>query len=114
MTDILIKTFITFFSIYGFCQIVKDIFFYLSFGKNEIKSTVVVKVCNAEESLESAVRMIVWKCLAFSKGHSIPDILIVDMGSTDSTIEIAKQLCKDYSFVSCTTKEIYEKSRKKE
>jgi hypothetical protein len=113
MMDILLKTLITFFAIYGVTQFIKDIFLFLSREKN-CKYTIVVKVKDAQDSLEAIVRMIVWKTLAFTGGHHMPEILIVDMGSTDSTAEIAKRLCNDYSFIAYTTLETYEKIKSKE
>lgn len=113
MMDILLKTLITFFAIYGLTQFIKDVFLFFFREKNS-RYTIVVKVLNAENFLEAIVRMIVWKTLAFTGGHHTPEILIVDMGSTDSTIDIAKKLCSDYSFIAYTTKDAYEKIKSKE
>ena len=114
MIDIISRTFITFFAIYGLTQLIRDIVFFFAEGKSKQKLTVVVKILNAEESLEGVIRSLVWKIIKFTDGSFMPDILIVDMGSTDSTLDIAKRLCKDYSFISYTTKEIYEKIKSKE
>lgn len=114
MMDILSRTFITFFAIYGLTQLIRDIVLLFAKGRSSPKATVVVKVLNAEESLEAVIRSLVWKIIAFTDGSFMPDILIVDMGSSDSTCEIAKRLCKNYSFISYTTKEIYEKIKSKE
>ena len=113
MMDILLKTLITFFAIYGVTQFIKDVFFF-SFRSKTGRYTIVVKVMNAQDSLEAIIRMVVWKTIAITGGHYMPEILIVDMGSTDSTIEIAKRLCSDYSFIAYTTKEAYEKIKSKE
>ncbi len=114
MVDILSRTFITFFAIYGLTQLIRDVVLFLTKGRAKSKLTVVVKVLNAEESLEAIIRSLVWKILCYTDGSFMPDILVVDMGSSDSTCEIAKRLCKDYSFISYTTKEIYEKIKSKE
>lgn len=114
MIDIFSRTFITFFAIYGLTQLIRDIVLFFAKGKDNPKPTVVVKVLNAEESLEAVIRSLVWKTIKLTNGEFMPDILIVDMGSGDSTEEIAKRLCRDYSFISYTTKEIYEKIKSKE
>ena len=113
MANIIIKTAITFFAIYGLTQFIKDIIYILLKGKTKSNYVIVVKVLNAEESLEATIRTIVWKTLAITRENHMPEILIVDMGSTDSTAEIAKKLCSDYGFIAYTTKELYLKVKNK-
>lgn len=113
MVAIIIKTLLTFFSVYGIFHFVKDIYTEFvaknNFASNDI--AVVIKVMNAAESLESTVRTIILKCLTNSYGGYIPDIIIVDMGSDDDTEMISKRLSDDYSFVYYTTYELYKKAK---
>lgn len=112
MVDIIIKTAVTFFAIYGFVCIVKDILgFFVANRKFGDDVVVVIKVKNAAKSLEGTVRQVMWRWLALTRGSHVPNILIVDLGSTDETCEIAKRLSGDYSFIQYTTKEIYDKSK---
>lgn len=113
MSDILLKTLITFFSIYGFVEFVKEFFCYLSSNKAYNDIVIVVKVKNAEDTLEATIRSLVWKSLAYTRGNHMPQILIVDLDSQDSTAEIAKRLCKDYSFIQYTTNDLYLKAKNK-
>lgn len=111
MSDILFKTLITFLTVYGFVELVKDIFYCFTANIRDKDIVIVVKVKNAEASLEGTIRAIVWKTLAYTRGNYMPDILIVDLGSDDCTADIAKKLCNDYSFIQYTTKELYDKAK---
>ncbi len=68
---------------------------------------VVVKVKNHQEHIEGIVRSIIWRNLSMSGGGFVPNILIVDMGSSDETAQVAERLCKDYGFIYYTTEEKY-------
>lgn len=112
MVDIIIKTAVTFFAIYGFVCILKDIAaFFTSDRRYGDDVVVVIKVKDAAKSLEATVRLLMWRWLALTRGSHVPNILIVDLGSTDETSEIAKRLTVDYSFIQYTTKEIYDKAK---
>ena len=112
MVDIIIKTAVTFFAIYGFVCIIRDIAeFFVANRRFDDDVVVVIKVKNAANSLEATVRLVMWRWLALTRGSQVPNILIVDLGSTDETCEISKRLSDDYSFIQYTTKEIYDKSR---
>ncbi len=114
MIELVTKTIITFLVIYGFIALVRAVFNAVFSPKGSYDDiVVVVKVLNSEESLEATVRMILWKCLKFTHGGFVPNILIVDMGSTDSTSEIARRLCADYSFIEYTTSELYNEAKNK-
>ena len=115
MTDIIIKTLITFLAIYGLMGFVREVVeFFFSPKRKFDELIVVVKVLNSENTLEATVRMILWKCMSSRHGGFTPNILIVDMGSTDSTAEIAQRLCRDYGFIRYTSYELYNKAKQKE
>ncbi len=108
MADIIIRTFITFFAVYGLMGFVREVVeFFFSPKRKFDELIIVVKVLNSEDTLEATVRMILWKCMSAKHGGFTPNILIVDMGSDDSTPEIAKKLCRDYSFIKYTTYDVY-------
>ena len=112
MAEIIIKTLITFFCIYGFTDLVKTVFrFFFSPKKPFDDMVIVIKVLNSEKTLEATVRMVIWKCLSISHGSFTPNILIVDLGSTDLTSAIAKRLCSDYSFIDYKTYGEYLKTK---
>ncbi|MBR2405102.1 MAG: glycosyltransferase [Clostridia bacterium] len=112
MITVLIKSFLTFFAIYGLVQLIKDIIDFFALSSDHANETVIViKVKNSEETLEGVVRSVIWKCLKSSFWGKIPDILIVDLGSDDSTAQIAQKLCEDYSFIYYTTEDLYNKAK---
>lgn len=112
MADIILKTAITFFAVYGFVQVIKDIIsMFLYDDKDSNEFFIVVKVKNSADTLESIIRLIIWKWLCQMRGRSVPNILIVDLGSTDETPQIANKLCDDFEFIYYTTEELYNKAK---
>ncbi len=115
MLDIIFKTAITFFAVYGFVQLVKDVINVFLYGaKDESEFFIVIKVKNSADTLESVIRLIMWKWLCRSHGRHIPNILIVDLGSNDETYDIAQKLCKDFEFIYYTTEDLYNKAKNNE
>ncbi len=115
MVNIIFKSLITFFSVYGFVNLIKDLFKFFSGEKQENlrNKIIVIKVRNSAETLEGAVRSVILSSLKYTYNASVPDILIVDMGSDDETRQIAGKLCEDYPFVYYTTEELYNKVKGK-
>ncbi len=111
MYEIVFNTVITFFVVYAILDIVirvADAIFGKKADDGE-RTFVVVKVLNQEKNLEYIVRSIIWKNITAAKGGRLPTVLIVDMGSTDDTPEIARRLEQDYPFIHYTDSEDYEK-----
>lgn len=110
---ILLKSIITVLVIYALIDILhKTIiaFFVHEPYKNE-NVFIVIKVKNQESRIEGVVRSLIWKYLSASGGGYIPNILIVDTGSEDSTPEIAERLSEDYSFIHFTTEDKFEQMK---
>ncbi len=109
------KTVLSFFAIYGLYYFVVDIYDFFvnsSFKNNGDTPLIVVKVRNHEESIECIIREIMFGYLKKLHTSAIPEILIVDFGSEDSTPEIARALSCDYPFIHYTTSELYIKATK--
>lgn len=107
LISVFIKSIVTFLAIYGLVQLLKDLWlWFLKENKCE-DLVIVIKVKNSEESLEATIRMIIWKYLKYESECKLPEIIIVDMGSEDSTPEIARKLCQEYCFIHYTTEDIY-------
>lgn len=108
MYEVLLKTIITFLVIYALIDIVSRIFNHFVKDKNHIGETfVVIKVKNQETNLEYIVRSVIWQFLNKNGGTKVPYILIVDLGSNDSTNVIAQKLSEDYEFIYCATEDKY-------
>ena len=63
MATIIMRSLATFLAIYGLVQLIRDIvnFFFDIKNKNDEDVVVVIKVKNSAESLEAAVRTVIWK-----------------------------------------------------
>lgn len=115
MLDILMQSLICFFAIYGIIQMVMNIYTWLHnmhFKKND-DVYIIVTVKNQQETIEGIIRSIVWKSLNNIHGGIVPNILVVDMGSTDETPRILDRLHLEYDFIQVTDSEGYAKMLEK-
>jgi len=113
MYEVLLKTFVTFLVIYALIDIVSRFFGFFVKGKNHSGETlVVIKVKNQEANLEYIVRSVIWRFLNKNGGTKVPYILIVDLGSDDSTNVIAQKLSEDYEFIYYATENKYNEMKK--
>ena len=68
----------------------------------------VLCVENQEECIESVVRSIAWQMtIQNSNAQYINELIVVDLGSSDKTLDILKLLAIEYSFVSVMNKNEY-------
>ncbi len=81
----------------------KDYFF----TTPEERFTVVVTVCNQQDTVEGTIRAVVWNCLHKLGPRTVPHIIAVDLGSTDETTNILKRLSNEYDFITVTDREGY-------
>jgi len=78
------------------------------YGKEFIKPPyIVITAKNQQENIETVIRSFIWKNYALFEKNKIFDISVVDLGSYDDTLEILKQLEKEYNFLHIYTKESY-------
>ena len=107
MYEILFKTAITFLVIYALIDILTRFYRLLTPGnKQEGELFIVIKVKNQENNLECIIRSVIWTFLSRNGGTNVPNILVVDLGSEDSTSLIAQKLCDDYDFIFYTTEKL--------
>jgi cellulose synthase/poly-beta-1,6-N-acetylglucosamine synthase-like glycosyltransferase len=110
MLDILIQSLVCFFAVYGAIQMGFNIYNTLTdiqYKKDDIYIIVTVK--NQQDTIEGIIRSIVWRSLNNHHGGTVPNILVVDMGSTDDTLKILNKLCGEYDFIQVTDSEGYMK-----
>ena len=97
-----------FFAITGmFSLIVDSVNFFCSSLNQREKARVVLTVKNRQDSVESQIRSIVWQYLHKNSIAGVPEIIVVDLGSTDDTPKILERIANDYSFVHITDKDGY-------
>ena len=68
---------------------------------------IVISVKNQQDCIEDIIRTTVWKSLNGFRGKDLPQIYVVDYGSTDNTPEILRRICRDYEFIKVFTREEY-------
>lgn len=92
---------VLFFAVYGVLQIIaKSVF-----GFNREKSDAifvhrVIGVKDCQETIEGMIRSVVWEDMR-------EELIVVDMGSKDETLEILKRLEQHYDFLKVMTTEEY-------
>lgn len=117
MLDFILFGILWIFAIYGFIEVIKTIYFVLvhtNVRSNGIYLIVAVK--NQEEKIEGVLRSILFRFI-YGKEENINDIIVTDLGSTDSTPEILDRLAKDYDTIEVLNwkecKEVIEKLNEK-
>jgi len=76
-------------------------------GKKSGDMYVVLTVKNQQDTVEGLLRSLVWQNLHRDNGGSIPQIVVIDLGSVDDTPNILKRIADDYKFVHITDREGY-------
>ncbi len=95
---------------YGLFEIIKTIIYFYTYPKisKEEGTYVIIAVKNAEEYIEGFLRSIIFRIL-YGKEEYIKQILIVDLGSEDSTRNIIKKMELDYECIKIIDKEKLDK-----
>lgn len=105
MTDVFFPALICFFAIFGIIQLAKNI--YNEVCKNSNEFFIVISVKNQQDYIEDIIRTTVWKSLHRLGGREVPQIYVVDCGSTDETLDILSRICDNYDFVTVLSREEY-------
>ena len=105
MTNVFLCAVVCFFALFGVIQLVKNVFNEISKYNNEFY--IVISVKNQQEHIEEIIRTTVWKSLNRLGGREVPQIYVVDCGSTDETLIILDKICEDYDFVTVLSREDY-------
>lgn len=112
MWEIIWKVFVTFLIIYFVFDVIEKVVTFSMYDKRKEK-VIVIKVKNRASDIEGIIRGLVWRSLKESFGGYIPDIIVVDMGSEDETMEIVRRLSKEYVFLIPMTLDEYDEIRRK-
>ena len=110
--NLVLYSIICFFALYGILELVLNIIHYKTNIKNNKKVIsqpyAVLCVENQEDCIESIVRSIAWQMtIQNGNAHYINELIVVDLGSNDRTLDILKLLAIEYSFVSIMDKNEY-------
>ncbi len=108
---VFLQSVVCFFAFYGIIQMGINIYEWLhnSTYKRNDNVHIIITVKNQQNSIEGIIRSVLWKSLNNSHGGIVPNILVVDMGSTDETPDILKRLHIEYNFIEVTDSKSYAK-----
>lgn len=108
MLYILETTCFWFFAILGFAGLVRRII-QAAFDRIQAKKRyyVLMTVKNEETAIEGILRSVVWSYLNEKNGSMLPEIIVVDLDSTDGTYEILSRLSEEYPFIHPLTRQEY-------
>lgn len=106
--NLIFNAVIWFCAIFGVIQLAKYIYESIcQYLFKEEEPLIIITVKNQQESIEGILRSVVWKSLNNKRGRQVPNILVVDLGSTDETYNILEKLSKEYQFIAVTDKQGY-------
>lgn len=105
MLNVFYQAVICFFAVFGVIQMAKLIYGEIVRFNNEFY--IVISVKNQQDYIEDIIRTTVWKSLNGLGGTKVPEIYVVDYGSTDDTPVILERICRDYDFVKVMSREEY-------
>ena len=105
LSNIFLSATVCFFALFGVIQLAKII--YNEFCRRNDEFFIVISVKNQQDYVEDIIRTTVWKSLHRLGGREVPQIYVVDCGSTDDTVSITERLCEEYDFVTALDCEEY-------
>ncbi len=106
MLDFILTSILWILALYGLFEILKTIVHVHKYPRSSFTDTsFVITVHNQENSIEYFLRLFIYKMLYYNL--SIPEIIIVDLDSTDNTLNILRTFANDFYFISVLTLEEY-------
>lgn len=106
MADFILTSTLWILALYGLFEIVKTIIHIHKYPKVSFGETsFIITVHNQENSIEYFLRIFIYKILYYNL--SIPEIIIVDLDSTDNTLNILRAFSNDFYFIKVLTLDEY-------
>lgn len=106
--NIFIASVICCFAVYGLAQLFCRFLHGIGSNLERTGNTyTVMTVCNQEDCIEGMVRAAVWRSLSQNGGRQVQDIVVVDLGSEDETVDILRKLEREYEFVHVMSRDSY-------
>lgn len=86
-------------ALYGLFEIVKAIIYMCTYTNLKADGIyIIIAVKNQEDKIEGFLRSSLFKIL-YGREEYVKDIIVADLGSTDSTREITKKIASDYECI---------------
>ena len=106
MVDFVFTSILWILALYGFFEIIKNIIYIHKLPNVSFNGTsFIITVHNQENSIEYFLKLFIYKILYYN--INFPDIVIVDLNSTDKTLEILNKFSRDFSFIKVLTFDEY-------
>ncbi len=106
MLDFILTSILWILALYGLFEIIKTIIHIYKYPKISFNgASFIITVHNQENNIEYFLRLFIYKILYYNL--SIPEIIIVDLNSTDNTLNILRAFSKDFYFIKVLTLDEY-------
>jgi len=103
MLDFIINGILWTLALYGLIEIIKNIIYICTYTKLHSDGIyVIIAVKNQENMIEGFLRSILFR-IFYGKEEMVKDIIVADLDSTDSTINILSKLSSDYECIKVTS-----------
>lgn len=99
MIDFILNLLLWTCAIYGLIEIIKNIYYVCSITNLHNEGIYLIIACkNQENNIEAYMRSVIFR-LVYGKEEYIKDIIVVDLNSSDETVDILKKLQEDYKYM---------------
>lgn len=99
MTDFIVNGVFWILALYGLIEIIKSIIDICTYTKLKTEGIyVIIAAKNQESKIEGFLRSILFR-IVYGKEEYIEEILVTDLDSTDSTMEILNRLSQEYDCI---------------
>lgn len=106
MADFVFTSILWILALYGLFEIIKNIIYIHKIPNVSFNGTsFIITVHNQENSIEYFLKLFIYKILYYN--INLPEIVIVDLNSTDKTLDILNRFSQDFSFIKVLTFEEY-------
>ena len=106
MADFVLTSILWILALYGLFEIIKTIIHIHKYPAVSFNDTsFIITVHNQENNIEYFLKLFIYKILY--SNLNIPEIVIVDLNSTDKTLDILNNFAKDFSFIKVLTLDEY-------
>lgn len=106
MANFILTSLLWILALYGLFDIIREIIHIHKYPKVMLRGTdIIITVHNQENNIECILKLFIYKMLYSTM--NITDIIIVDLNSTDKTLEILKTFSQDFEFVKVLTLDEY-------
>ena len=106
MADFVLTSILWILALYGLFEIIKTIIHIHKYPSVSFNDTsFIITVHNQENNIEYFLKLFIYKILYYNL--NIPEIVIVDLNSTDKTLDILNNFAKDFSFIKVLTLDEY-------